>query len=261
MHMSDNAAFWETFSDEMYGGSRIPRIPDIIGALWETCGLQIGSKVADVCCGRGYSSVELALRGADVQAVDFSKEFIASLSQASRALGLGIATLRGNAQDIQLEGSICATMILWNSLGYKGPEADLRILANARQSTHASGSLVVELTTLEELSKEPNKVTERSIGESHTFRRIRNLDTQTGILSADWEIFDEHGTPIRSGHFSQTVYPKAEIVRMMNAAGWSYVTDSDRAPLPCEPTGTLFIGMAESDSSSESCTECRGVIP
>lgn len=258
--MSDNATFWETFSDEMYGGSRIPRIPDIIGALWEVCGLQAGSKVADVCCGRGYSSVELALRGADVQAVDFSKEFITNLSQASQALGLEIVARQGDAEEIQLEGSICTTMILWNSLGYNGPEADFRILANTRQSTHSSGSLVVELATLEELSKEPYKVTERGIGESHTFRRIRDLNTQTGILSADWEISDNNGTPIRSGHFGQTVYPKAEIVRMMDAAGWSYVTDSDRVPLHCEPTGTLFIGMAESDSSGESCTKCQGVI-
>ena len=259
--MSDNAAFWETFSGEMYGGSRIPRVPGIIGALWETCGLQVGSKVADVCCGRGYSSVELALRGADVWAVDFSEEFIASLSYASLALGLGIVAYHGDAEEMRPEGSVCTTMILWNSLGYNGPEADLRILANARASTHAGGSLAVELATLEELSKEPHKVTERSIGESHTFRRIRNLDTQTGILSANWEIFGKNGTPIRSGHFSQTVYPKAEIVRMMSAAGWSYMTDSDRVPLPCEPTGILFIGVAESDSSGESCTKCRGIIP
>ena len=259
--MPDDATFWETFSGEMYGGSRIPRIPDIIGALWQTCGLQVGSKVADVCCGRGYSSIELALRGADVWAVDFSREFVANLDHASKALGLGIVTREGNAEEIQPEGSVCATMILWNSLGYNGLEADLKILANARASTHAGGSLVVELATLEELSKEPNKVTERSVGESHTFRRIRSLNTQTGLLFADWAIFDEHGIPIRSGHFSQTVYPKAEVVRMMNAAGWSYVTDSDRVPLHCEPTGTLFIGMAESDSSGESCTKCRGVIP
>ena len=110
--MSNNATFWETFSDEMYGGSRIPRIPDIIRALWGTCGLQAGSKVADVCCGRGYSSVELALRGADVQAVDFSKEFIANLSHASQALGLEIVARQGDAEEIQLEGSICTTMIL-----------------------------------------------------------------------------------------------------------------------------------------------------
>ena len=259
--MPDDATFWETFSGEMYGGSRTPRIPSIIGALWKTCGLQVGSKVADVCCGRGYSSIELALRGADVWAVDFSKEFIANLHHASEALGLGIVTREGNAEEVRPKDSVCTTMILWNSLGYNGPEGDLRILTNAKASTHPGGALVVELATLEELSKEPSKVTERSIGESHTFRRIRNLDTQTGILSANWGIFNEHGTPVRSGHFSQRVYPKTEIVRMMTVAGWSYVTDSDRVPLPCEPTGTLFIGVVESDSSSESCTKCRGVIP
>lgn len=258
--MSDDVAFWEAFSDELYGGSRVPRIPDIIGALWDTCGLQIGSAVADLCCGRGYSSVELALRGADVQAVDFSEEFIADLSRASQALGLRIVARQGNAEEIQLDNSVCTTMILWNSLGYNGPKADLRILANARQSTHASGSLVVELATLDELSREPYKVTERSVGESHTFRRIRDLDVQTGFLSANWVILDEYETPVRSGHFSQTIYPKAEIVRMMNAAGWSFVTDSDRVPFSCEPTGTLFIGRAASDSDGENCPKCRGLL-
>ena len=261
-HMTDDIAFWETFADEMYGGSRIPRIPDIIGALWEACGLKVGSAVADVCCGRGYSAIELALRGADVQAVDLSGEFIVNLSQAANALNLGIIARQGNAEKVRVEGSVCATMILWNSLGHQSPETDVRILSNARQSTHPSGSLVVELTTLEELSREPYKVTTRSVGESHTFRRIRSLNTQTGILSADWEILDKGETPVRSGHFSQRVYPKAEIVHMMNAAGWSYVIDSDKVPLTCEPTGTLFIGMAESNiSDSERCTKCRGILP
>lgn len=256
--MSDDTTFWEAFSDELYGGSRVPRIPGIIGTLWDTCGLQIGSSVADLCCGRGYSSVELALRGADVQAIDLSEEFIADLSRASRALGLQIVTHQGNAEEVRLDSSVCTTMILWNSLGYNGPEADLRILANARQSTHTSGSLVVELATLDELSREPYKVTERSIGESHTFRRTRDLDVQTGFLSANWVILDEYETPVRSGHFSQTIYPKAEIVRMMNAAGWSFVTDSDRVPFSCEPTGTLFIGRAASDLDGENCSKCRG---
>lgn len=259
--MTNDADFWETFSDELYGGSRVPRVPGIIGALWDTCGLQVGSFVADVCCGRGYSSVELALRGANVQAVDLSEEFIVELDRASKALGLGVIARQGNAEEIQFDDSVCTTLVLWNSLGYNGPEADLRILTNARKSTHSGGSLVVELTTLEELSKEPHKVTERSVGESYMFRRIRNLDVQTGFLSADWVILDEYETPIQSGRFNQRIYPKAEIVRMMNVAGWSFVTDSDRVPLPCEPTGTLFIGVAESDSSSQRCTKCRGVLP
>lgn len=258
----DDATFWEAFADEMYGGSRIPRIPDIIGALWETCGLKVGSAVADVCCGRGYSAIELALRGANVQAVDLSEEFIVNLNQAANALNLGIVARQGSAEKMRVEDSVCATMILWNSLGHQGPDTDMKILSNARQSTHLSGSLVVELTTLEELSREPYKVTTRSIGESHMFRRIRDLNTQTGILSADWEIFDESETPVRSGRFSQRVYPKAEIVHMMSAAGWSYITDSDKVPLTCEPTGTLFIGTVESNLlDSERCTKCRGTLP
>jgi SAM-dependent methyltransferase len=224
-------------------------------------GLQVGSAVADMCCGRGYSSVELALRGTKVQAVDFSGKFIVELDRASKALGLGVVARQGDAEEIQLDGSVCTALVLWNSLGYNGPKADLRILTNIRKLTHSGGSLVVELTTLEELSKEPYKVTERSIGESHTFRRIRDLDAQTGLLSADWVILDEHETPIQSGQFSQRIYPKAEIVRMMNVAGWSFVTDSERTPLPCEPTGTLFIGIIEPDSSSQRCTKCRGVLP
>lgn len=98
------------------------------------------------------------------------------------------------------EGSIAFCQVGFELGRIQRPEADLRILANARQSTHASGSLVVEL------SKEPHKVTERGVGGSHT----RNLNTQTGFLSADWAIFDEGEILIRSGHFSQTVYPKAD---------------------------------------------------
>lgn len=257
--MANSDGFWETFSSQMYGGTRIPRIPSIIGSLWETCGLQIGSTVADICCGRGYSSIELALRGAKVQAVDSSIEFIENLNQAAGALNFDITARQGNAEDIYATGSICTTMILWNSLGYQNLEIDMRILANARKSGHAGGSLALELATLEQLSIEPYKVTDRSIGESSIFRRTRDLDVRTGVLSAVWEIIDESGIPVHRGHFSQRVYPKAEIVRIMNVTGWSYVTDSDKTPMNCEPTGTLFIGRIKSNTDGTSCLKCRGI--
>lgn len=257
--MGSSEAFWENFASQLYGGTRVPRVPDIIGSLWEMCGLQIGSTVADICCGRGYSSVELATRGAKVVAVDLSSEFIRNLEVAANALNLDIVAHAGGAQGLELAESACASMILWNSLGHQDSETDLEILANARRSTHAGGSLVLELATLEELARKPNKVTTRDAGESKIFRRTRSLDTQTGKLLGVWEILDENGTTVQEGSFSQTVYPKAEIVRMMERTGWSYVTDSDSTPVSCEPTGTLFIGRAATDSGRNDCLRCRGI--
>lgn len=257
--MGSSEAFWENFASQLYGGTRVPRVPDIIGSLWEMCGLQIGSTVADICCGRGYSSVELAMRGAKVIAVDLSSKFILDLETAAKALNLDIVAQAGNAQGLQLAESACASMILWNSLGHQDSETDLEILASARRSTHPGGSLALELATLEELSKKPNKVTIRDVGGSKTFRRTRNLDTRAGKLLGTWEIVDENGTVIQEGGFSQTVYPKAEIVRMIERTGWSHVTDSDNTPVSCEPTGTLFIGRAATDSGSSDCLRCRGI--
>ena len=259
MRMGSSEAFWENFAGQLYGGTRVPRVPDIIGSLWEMCGLQVGSTVADICCGRGYSSVELAMRGAKVIAVDLSSKFIQDLETAAKALNLDIVAYAGDAQGLQLAESACASMILWNSLGHQDSETDLEILASARRSTHVGGSLVLELATLEELSKKPNKVTTRNVGESRIFRRTRNLDTQTGKLLGAWEIIDGNGVAIQEGGFSQTVYPKAEIISRIERTGWSYVTDSDNTPVFCEPTGTLFVGRAATDSGSNDCLQCRGI--
>jgi precorrin-6B methylase 2 len=259
MRVGSSEAFWENFASQLYGGTRVPRVADIIGSLWEMCGLQIGSMVADICCGRGYSSVELAMRGAKVVAVDLSPEFIENLRGAAKALNLDIVAYAGGAQGLQLAEPACTSMILWNSLGHQDSETDLEILANARKSTHAGGSLVLELATLEELARKPNKVTTRDAGESKIFRRTRSLDTQTGKLLGVWEVLDENGTMVQEGSFSQTVYPKAEIVHMMERTGWSYVTDSDNTPVACEPTGTLFIGRAATDSGRNDCLRCRGL--
>lgn len=259
MRVGSSEAFWENFASQLYGGTRVPRVPDIIGSLWEMCGLQIGSTVADICCGRGYSSVELAMRGAKVVAVDLSPEFIASLGVAAKALNLDVVAFAGDAQELQLIEPACTSMILWNSLGHQDSETDLEILASARRATHDGGSLALELATLEELAKKPNKVTTRQVEESKTFRRTRNLDAQTGKLLGVWEILDESGVTVQEGSFSQTVYPKAEIIRMMERTGWSYVTDSDNTPVLCEPTGTLFIGRSATDSSRHDCLRCRGI--
>lgn len=257
--MGSSEAFWENFASQLYGGTRVPRVPDIIGALWEMCGLQAGSTVADICCGRGYSSVELAMRGARVVAVDLSSEFIKNLGATAKTLGLDIIAMEGGAQGLRLAEPACTSMILWNSLGHQDSETDLEILASARRSTHDQGSLVLELATLEELAQRPYKVTTREIEESKTFRRTRNLDTETGKLHGVWEIFDENGIAIQTGDFSQMVYPKAEIIRMMERTGWSYVTDSDSTPVLCEPTGALFIGQAASSSGRNDCPRCRGI--
>jgi 2-polyprenyl-3-methyl-5-hydroxy-6-metoxy-1,4-benzoquinol methylase len=256
--VSSSDAFWEKFASHLYGGTRIPRVPEIIGSLWEMCGLQVGSTVVDICCGRGYSSLELAIRGAKVVAIDLSSEFIEDLRLAANALGLDIIAQQGNAQEVRLADQVCASVILWNSLGHQDHETDLGILANARRATHAGGSLALELTTLEELAKEPYKTTTRKIGESRSFRRIRDLNIQTRTLHGVWEIVDEDDVLIQGGDFSQLIYSKAEIVRMMKAAGWSYVTDSDKVPMNCEPTGTLFIGRAESSlKGGVNCPNCR----
>lgn len=257
--MGSSEAFWENFASQLYGGTRIPRVPNIIGSLWEMCGLQVGSAVADICCGQGYSSVELAMRGARVVAVDLSSEFIRNLEVVAKTLNLDIVARAGGAQEFELAESACASMILWNSLGHQDPETDLEILANARRSTHVGGSLVLELATLEELAKKPNKVTVRDMGESKIFRRTRSLDAQAGKLLGVWEILDENGGTIQEGSFSQAVYPKAEIVRMMERTGWSYVIDSDSTPVSCEPTGTLFIGQVATDSGRNDCLRCRGI--
>lgn len=257
--MGNSERFWESFANQLYGGTRVPRVPDIIRALWEICGLQAGSRVADICCGRGYSSLELAMRGAKVAAVDLSSEFIENLEATAKALGLDITATEGSAQGLRAAEPNCTSMILWNSLGHQDPETDLEILANARRSSHDRGSLALELATLEELAQRPHKVTTREIEGSKTFRRTRNLDTETGKLHGVWEIFDENGVAIQAGDFSQMIYLKAEIVRMMEYTGWSYVTDSDCTPVSCEPTGTLFIGRAASDSVRHNCLWCRGI--
>lgn len=256
--MTSSDGFWGAFSNQMYGGTRIPRISGIVGSLWEAFDLQPGCAVADICCGRGYSSIELALRGAEVHAVDFTEEFIESLNTAGSALHLDIVARHGNAADVSIQEPVCAAMILWNSLGHQNSETDIRILANASRATHPGGWLALELATLEELSKEPYRVVNRVIRES-TFRRTRNLDVRNGVLSALWEIFDKYGNRVRHGQFKQRVYPKAEILRMMKASGWLYVTDSDNAPMNCEPTGTLFIGRGGSNSKGVSCMKCRTV--
>ena len=199
------------------------------------------------------------MRGARVIAVDLSSEFIENLGATAKTLGLDIVAIEGGAQDLRLAERACASMILWNSLGHQDSETDLEILASARRSTHGSGSLALELATLEELAKKPYKVTTREMEESKTFRRTRNLDIKTGKLHGVWEILDESGSAIRTGNFIQMVYPRVEIVRMMERTGWSCVTDSDSTPVLCEPTGTLFIGQAVSASGRNDCLRCQGV--
>jgi len=255
----NDSDFWETFASQLYGGTRIPRIPEIIGSLWETCGLQAGSVVADICCGRGYAAIELAMRGATTVAIDLSARFIEHLAIAADALSLDVVTVRGGAQEVKLPTPLCASMILWNSLGHQDRATDVRILENARRATHSGDSLVLELATLEELAREPRKITVREIGDSKSFRRLRNLNTQTGMLRGVWEVVDESGCILKRGGFSQQVYPWAEIVRMMEATGWSLVTDSDTMPMVCEPTGTLFIGRATPDSHFNNCLRCRDI--
>lgn len=250
-------SFWEEFADEMYGGTRVPRVPGIARYVYDRLGLGPGSIVYDIGAGRGHVSVELAMRGCSMRAVDLVPSFGHGLQSMVDRLRLPIAVVVADVRDLETMGDACAALLLWNVLGSASELTDVAILAQTRKLVHANGSLAIELTTSEDLKGTTERTCERTLLDGETFARTWQLDRSGVVQHVEWAVRDATGRAVRYARFSRRVYSRKQVCELLRSVDWSPVLVEYEAVADFEPTGTMFVATASARTGAKAGICCR----
>ncbi len=181
-----------------------------------------GARVLDCPCGNGRHSLELARRGYAVTGIDISNEFLAEARANARAAALPIEFLLRDMSAIEGESRFDAAVCFGNSFGYLSHASTQRFLSGLARALVPGGRLLIDTGALAE-SLLPN-LEERFEMEMGGVRMT--VDHRYDALKSRMEatyVFQQ-GDRVERSDMNQHVYSAGELVRMLEAAGFSDVT-------------------------------------
>jgi 2-polyprenyl-3-methyl-5-hydroxy-6-metoxy-1,4-benzoquinol methylase len=149
-----------------------------------------GAKVADVPCGDGRISLELAARGYRVVGVDLARELVGVATQAAEARGLGATFECRDMRDLPWQGELDGIFCFGNSFGYLVDTENREFLRAAGRALKAGGRFVME-TGLAAESILANFASTRSswslLGSMYMLREA-SYDPVAGMAHTDYTI-------------------------------------------------------------------------
>lgn len=123
---------------------------DRVVELGRSTGIPLASPIADLACGPGRHSLELARRGFVATGVDLSEPFLWRARRAAAGLGPGALPPRFLCGDLRrlalADRSVEAVLLLGNSFGYFSDRENRAILEQMRRILRPGGLLCMEVT-------------------------------------------------------------------------------------------------------------------
>jgi SAM-dependent methyltransferase len=218
------AMWWQTFFDADYlrlweGSEARDRTEREVAGLWDVLGLTEGTRVLDAPCGYGRIARALAVRGARVLGVDFSKTLLA---EAERRRGeLALDRLRYEEHDLRtpLEGSgFDAALNIFSSLGYGTEADDLAVLSTLRAAVRPGGLVFIETMHRDRVvARSQNERPAQRLPDGTLIIEEPRLDPVSGRVDTTWYWSGPAGAGRKSA--SMRIYNATELVRLAEAAG------------------------------------------
>ena len=141
--------FWERFAPIMFDEDRWAEVPAVAEGIAAFIGRPFGDgkpvRAADLCCGLGRVSVELALRGWDVTGVDITPAYLAAAEESAAAASVSLELVRDDVRHFVRPASFDVALNLYTSFGYfDDPADDLLFARNVLASLRPGGSFIIE---------------------------------------------------------------------------------------------------------------------
>jgi SAM-dependent methyltransferase len=112
--------------------------------LWRALADEVGDPILEVGAGAGRVTLELALCGHDVTALDVDGELLAALEQ--RCAGLGVQTARADARTFELDREFALCLVPMQTIQLLGSAAGrAQFLRRARSQLRAGGILAAAI--------------------------------------------------------------------------------------------------------------------
>jgi cyclopropane fatty-acyl-phospholipid synthase-like methyltransferase len=116
--------------------------------------LRRGSSVADVPCGDGRISLELARAGCRVVGVDACEPSVRRARRRSRKEGLTVEFHVGDMRDLQLQQEFDALVNWWGSFGYFDDKTNARVLEGFAAVLRRGGRVLIDQVNRERILRD-----------------------------------------------------------------------------------------------------------
>jgi SAM-dependent methyltransferase len=224
--VSMNPRWWETFFEgvavtmwlQAVGEDESRREAD---ALERLMAAPPGGEILDVPCGGGRLSLALAARGYRPTAVDWSTEFLA---HARRSDGANrVAWERRDMRDLPWPGRFDAAFCAGNSFGYLDDEGNDVFLRAVHAALKPGARFVLETPmVLENLLAHLQERPWWTVGSTYLLVENQYV-ASTARLEIDYTFIADGRVEVRHG--SHRAYAYRELVRLLEAAGFSVTTE------------------------------------
>jgi SAM-dependent methyltransferase len=234
----NDESFWEQYAPIMFdnkrwtevsavadGVTRLARLP-----LYEyapvyksaEAGVAGGPKVADLCCGFGRVSLELARRGFNVTGVDLTPAYLDTARDDAAYEHLEVEFVHQDVRRFKRPNAFDLAVNLYISFGYFGNQEDDRLFArNVCESLRDGGCFVIET-----LGKE---IAVRDFVEAEWFERAgyfvltkyEAVNSWEGLKNR-WILISREGKTTERV-FTQRLYAATELRQLLLSAGFSAV--------------------------------------
>jgi SAM-dependent methyltransferase len=200
------------------------------GFVRRALGLRRGSRVLDVPCGDGRIALGLARAGVSVVGVDVCEPSIRRARRRFRAEGLPGRFHVGDMRDLRLTDRFHAVVNWWGSFGYYDDETNLAILEGFADLVVPRGRVLIHQVNRERVLRDFRRRMRADYGGVAIETRNR-WDPASQRIEGRWTI--SSGRRREKRRSSMRVYTRAQMVRLMEAAGLEVVNvygDADGRP-------------------------------
>ena len=178
--------------------------------------LRKGSRVADVPCGHGRISLELARAGCSVVGVDACEPSIRRARRELRKAGLPGAFHLGDMRDLRLPREFNAVVNWWDSFGYFDEGTNRRVLKGFADILLPGGRVLVDQVNRERIIRQFRKKGELDYGGVKVTIRNR-WDPKRQRVNGSW-LFERGGEQLRR-RSSIRLYTPSQMEALMESAG------------------------------------------
>jgi SAM-dependent methyltransferase len=228
MDMSEPLNWWETFFSglaleslrNMYPPEQTSADADFIQKALR---LAPGSKVADVPCGNGRISIELAKRGYHVTGVDLTNELIDEAKRTAAAQGLTCTFEHRDMRDLPWPARFDGLFCFGNSFGYLGLAGNEEYLRAVHAALRPGGRFALETGLAAESLLANYPVAKRNwyvTGDTLMLREM-SYDPARGEASTDYQFI--RGAACEKKRAVYSIYMYREFEEMLKRAGFQEV--------------------------------------
>ena len=185
--------------------------------------LQPGARLADVPCGEGRLSIELASRGHTVTAVDISEELAADARTAAAARALPVEVHVRDMRDLPWESQFDGLFCFGNSFAYLGDEGDAAFLRAVYRALKPGGRFALETgVAAESILTVPRGRSWYRLGEALLFHET-HYDARAAQLRSDYVFM--HGGRTEEKTAFYRVYLLRQLVQLLESIGFTEVEE------------------------------------